>query len=917
MLSKRVASLIAVGLFGSTLFAQGLQTKATKDDWEEINFEFNSSILSDGYPTLLRLAELLQQHRDYKIKVEGHTDYVGSVPYNEKLALSRANTVKDFLTKYGAGANQISVSGQGKRDPEVPNTTKEGRFINRRVVLTVTDGSGKIIAAGTGPEVVTSLDDRLKKLEDCCTQILKKLDKLDDILAAIRDLKAENDRLKTDVAALKQAETGTEKKVEALRQPLTAEETARIAKAEGDRALAAMEAEKLKHPKFALLGINAGPTTYGGLTFTGSGRFFAPFGETHAVQAQGEYMYHGAGGTNNEGRQEGQFDLGLVSRFGNLQAGLFSSFKYVNIRQYQSGGTLGQGALTFDYIFKNGRVGAFGTKGFKNTATINSVNLGPSSFLQTYLRIVDQVGVSALVGTWGDAYLEGNFGYLRLHRDGNAAGGYGRAGGMIRLVQPFSAHLAGTIEAGLNETLISANNSGRVVFGLQFGNMLRPKEYGDVKHPVPVDIPRVRYQLLTRRVGNSAPVADAGPDQIGIAAGTVTLNGSGSSDPDGDPLTYQWTQISGPSVSISGANTAIATFPGAAGQSYTFRLTVKDPGGLQSSARTTVTTVAVPDIIITRFSATPSSITAGQQSVLEWAVQGATTINITPGVGDVRPAGTATVTPATTTTYTLVATGTGGRTQQATVTVTVVPPGAGNPQVIRFEATPTNIISGESSTLSWTTTGATRVDISGVGSNLPLNGSSVVSPTQTTTYTLTATSADNRSVTAPVVVTVTSGQVSRIVTFSLNPTTINVGGSSQLCWSVENANTVSISPGIGTAKATDCIAVSPASTTTYILTAVNGTGTVTASATLTVGQVKILTFSQTPEFSTAAGNPVVLSWTTSGATSVIITGFGLTGQSLPANGTITVNPNTNVDYTLTAYGEGGQSVSAVLHVFVR
>ena len=73
------------------------------------------------------------------------------------------------------------------------------------------------------------------------------------------------------------------------------------------------------------------------MTFTGSGRFFAPFGETHAVQAQGEYMYHGAGGNNNEGRQEGQFDLGLVNRFGNLQAGLFSSFKYVNMREFQSG----------------------------------------------------------------------------------------------------------------------------------------------------------------------------------------------------------------------------------------------------------------------------------------------------------------------------------------------------------------------------------------------------------------------------------------------------------------------------------------------------------------------------------------------------------------------------------------------------
>src|SRR5438552_8982503 len=404
MFGKRASSDLAVGLFASALFAQGLQTKATKDDWEEINFEFNSSILSDGYPTLLRLAELLQQHRDYKIKVEGHTDYVGSVAYNEKLALARANTVKDFLTKYGTGAGQISVSGQGKRTPEVPNTTKEGRFINRRVVLTVTDANGKIIAAGGGPEVVTALDDRLKKLEDCCNAILKKLDKLDDILAAIRDLKAENDRLKSDVAALKQGEGRTQKEIAELPKPLTSEETQRIAKAEGDRALAAMEAERARHPKFSLLGINAGPTTYGGLTFTGTGRFFAPFGETHAVQAQGEYMYHGSGGDPNENRQEGQFDLGLVNRFGNMQAGLFASMKYVNLAQYQSGGTLGQGALTFDYIFKRGRIGAFGTKGFKNTATVNNTQIGPSSFLQTYLQIVDQVGASALFGTWGDAY---------------------------------------------------------------------------------------------------------------------------------------------------------------------------------------------------------------------------------------------------------------------------------------------------------------------------------------------------------------------------------------------------------------------------------------------------------------------------------------------------------------------------------
>src|SRR5438552_14807096 len=147
---KKLAAIGALGFLASGLFAQGTSTGGQqKDDWEEINFEFNSSILSDGYPTLLRLGELLQQHRDYKIQIQGHTDYVGSVAYNEKLALARANTVRDFLLKYGAAANQIAVSGQGKRTPEVPNTNKEGRFINRRVVMTVTDATGKVIAART------------------------------------------------------------------------------------------------------------------------------------------------------------------------------------------------------------------------------------------------------------------------------------------------------------------------------------------------------------------------------------------------------------------------------------------------------------------------------------------------------------------------------------------------------------------------------------------------------------------------------------------------------------------------------------------------------------------------------------------------------------------------------------------------
>jgi hypothetical protein len=118
-----------------------------------------------------------------------------------------------------------------------------------------------------------------------------------------------------------------------------------------------------------------------------------------------------------------------------------------------------------------------------------------------------------------------------------------------------------------------------------------------------VDIPRVRYELLTKRVrtGNDPPVADAGPDQLGIQAGTVTLDGSASFDPDGDPITFQWSQVSGPAVELSGATSSKATFRSAEGQSYSFRLTVKDNQGSMSLARVSVSTREAPRVVVQRF----------------------------------------------------------------------------------------------------------------------------------------------------------------------------------------------------------------------------------------------------------------------------------------------------------------------------
>src|SRR5262249_46782704 len=150
------------------------------------------------------------------------------------------------------------------------------------------------------------------------------------------------------------------------------------------------------------------------------------------------------------------------------------------------------------------------------------------------------------------------------------------------------------------------------------------------------------------------------------------------------------------------------TFTAAASQSYSFRLTVKNTDGLSSSANTTVSTTTPSAVRVVQFTAIPASIQPGQASTLSWVIDNATSATIAPGIGSVDPrTGSVSVTPTQTTTYTLSATGSSGTTINSTVTVTVGAAGTGNPQIIRYEANPVTISSGQQSTLSWTTSGAT------------------------------------------------------------------------------------------------------------------------------------------------------------------------------------------------------------------
>ena len=86
--------------------------------------------------------------------------------------------------------------------------------------------------------------------------------------------------------------------------------------------------------------------------------------------------------------------------------------------------------------------------------------------------------------------------------------------------------------------------------------------------------------MIKVTVVNLSPVADAGPNQTVSPGAVVTLDGSASSDPDSDQLTYVWFQTGGSAVSLSGKTSATTTFtaPSVPGP-MTFRLEITDGRG--------------------------------------------------------------------------------------------------------------------------------------------------------------------------------------------------------------------------------------------------------------------------------------------------------------------------------------------------
>ena len=341
----------------------------------------------------------------------------------------------------------------------------------------------------------------------------------------------------------------------------------------------------------------------------------------------------------------------------------------------------------------------------------------------------------------------------------------------------------------------------------------------------------------------------------------------------------------------------------------TYTLTATNSVG---SVTATVTVTVRGSPTISSFTANPATIASGGRSTLRWSTTAATSLSIDQGVGTVT--GTSVkVSPSATTTYTLTATNSVGSVT-ATVAVTI----RGSPTISSFTASPAIIDKGKSATLRWSTTAATSLSIDqGVGT---VTGTSVkVSPSATTTYTLTATNAVG-SVTARATVQVRGAP--KISSFTATPETIDKGESATLKWSTIDADTLSVTPGIGTLTdaqrrlyALKGLKVSPSVTTTYTLTATNAVGSATARATVTVappGPAPKINYFNTIPKRIDRGQSTTLRWNTTDATRVSIEpDIG----AVSTRGIYRDSPSKTTTYTLTA-ANSTKSVTATVKVTV-
>jgi outer membrane protein OmpA-like peptidoglycan-associated protein len=94
---------------------------------------------------LARFSGIVASYPELRLRIEGHTDNVGTDDANSELSLRRAIRVRDYLVRLGVASGSVDVDGFGESRPIADNDTEAGRARNRRVEIVI---SGGLLVAG-------------------------------------------------------------------------------------------------------------------------------------------------------------------------------------------------------------------------------------------------------------------------------------------------------------------------------------------------------------------------------------------------------------------------------------------------------------------------------------------------------------------------------------------------------------------------------------------------------------------------------------------------------------------------------------------------------------------------------------------------------------------------------------------------
>lgn len=107
-------------------------------NFSNIQFEFNSAVLkTNSYQILDKMAAEMKKDPSAKFVLNGNSSAEGTAEHNMSLSVDRANSVKSYLMNAGISGDNLDVKGYGESKPLAPNTTEEGRELNRRVEVKV------------------------------------------------------------------------------------------------------------------------------------------------------------------------------------------------------------------------------------------------------------------------------------------------------------------------------------------------------------------------------------------------------------------------------------------------------------------------------------------------------------------------------------------------------------------------------------------------------------------------------------------------------------------------------------------------------------------------------------------------------------------------------------------------------------